>query len=462
MATLTQADLQAALPTVTGTLQTDGLDGPIDIYRDAYGIPHIQAQSVHDAFVGRFTAQDRLWHMDADRHRAYGRWAERVGNAGVGADIMMRKLRVGTTAKTDYEASSPAVRAMLDAYTMGVNAFISTTRSLPVEYRLVGATPTSWQPWDAFAVFKMRHILMGIFEGKLWRAELVNTLGPEKAAELMNGYPPGHLVIVPPGDAYDGPLLNALEAFQTGLEAIDWLRESPESGSNNWALSGHRTASGKPLLAGDPHRGLDTPNVYYQNHVACPDFDVIGLSFPGVPGFPHFGHNASVAWCVTHAQADYQDLYVERFHPDDPTQYEFQGQWQSAEVQRETIHVKNGEPVTFDLMVTHHGPIISGDPAQGKALAFRYTATAAPFGGFESILNMLTAADADALDESIVGRPLQQFCLRRRTRQHRLPQPWTSTHSVDGQCLAAGTRLDGRTRVARPYSVRGTGAVTQS
>lgn len=400
---LTQADLQAALPTVTGTLQTGGLDGPIDIYRDAYGIPHMQAQSVHDAFVGQgfATAQDRLWHMDADRHRAYGRWAELVGSAGVEADVMMRKFRVGATAKADYEASSPATRAMLDAYAAGVNAFIDTTQNLPVEYRLVEATPARWRPWDAFAVFKMRHILMGIFEGKLWRAELVNTLGPEKTAELMNGYPPGHLVIVPPGAVYDGPLLNALETLQSSLETIAWLQESPESGSNNWALSGQRTASGKPLLAGDPHRGLDTPNVYYQNHVACPDFDVIGLSFPGVPGFPHFGHNTSVAWCVTHAQADYQDLYVERFHPDDPTRYDFQGEWRQADVQRETIQVKHGEPVTFDLTVTHHGPIISGDPTQGKALAFRYTATAAPFTTLESIRQMLTAADADALDESM-------------------------------------------------------------
>ncbi len=362
MAKLTQDDLQAALPAVAGTLQTDGLDGPIDIYRDVYGIPHVRAQSVHDAFIGQgfATVQDCLWHMDADRHRAYGRWAELIGNAGVDADVMMRKFRIGATAKADYEASSAATRAMLDAYAAGVNAFINTTQRLPAEYRLVEATPAPWQPWDAFAVFKMRHILMGIFEGKLWRAERVNTLGPEKTAELMNGYTPGHLVIVPPGAVYDGPLLSALETFQAGLEAIAWLRDSPESGSNNWALSGQRTASGKPLLAGDPHRGLDTPNVYYQNHVACPDFDVIGLSFPGVPGFPHFGHNASVAWCVTHAQADYQDLYVERFHPDDPTQYEFQGEWQPAEVQRETIHVKGGEPVAFDLTVTHHGPIISG------------------------------------------------------------------------------------------------------
>ena len=107
--------------------------------------------------------------------------------------------------------------------------------------------------------------------------------------------------------------LDGIDELSRNMEAIRWLQDEPDSGSNNWVVHGSRTALGKPLLAGDCHRPLDTPNCYYQNHVACPEFDVIGLSFPGVPGFPHFGHNARVAWCVTHAQADYQDLYVERF-----------------------------------------------------------------------------------------------------------------------------------------------------
>ena len=398
-----QRDLQAALPDVSNTLYLDGLDGAMDVYRDGYGIPHVRASSTRDAFFGQglATAQDRLWHMDADRHRAYGRWAEFVGQAGVAQDVTMRKFQIGPTAKADYQAVNADTRAMLDAYAAGVNAFINTTQTLPIEYRLVEASPEAWQPWDAIAIFKVRHILMGIFEGKLWRAKLVNTLGPETAASLFTGYEPGHLVIVPPGETYDGPLLDALEMFHHGLEAIAWLKETPESGSNNWAISGNRTASGKPLLAGDPHRGLDTPNVYYQNHVACPEFDVIGLSFPGVPGFPHFGHNAEVAWCVTHAQADYQDLYVEQFNPDDPAQYAFKGEWQQAEVRRETIQVKGDKPVEIDVTVTHHGPIIGGDPGQGKALAFKYTATAAPNHGFESILQMLIAANAGALDESM-------------------------------------------------------------
>ncbi len=400
---LSTADLTSALPKVSGTLHADGLDSDIEIYRDRYGIPHIQAQSSRDAFFGQgfATAQDRLWHMDVDRHRAAGRWAEVVGTVGLESDILMRKFRIGPTAKIDYAAVNTETQAMVEAYAAGVNAFINTTDRLPIEYQLVGVRPEAWDPCDAFTIFKMRHILMGIFEGKLWRAHLVNTLGPDKAASLLTGYEPGHLVITPPGDQYEGQLLNALDIYRDGLDAIAWLKETPESGSNNWAVAGARTASGKPLLAGDPHRGLDTPNVYYQNHIACPEFDVIGLSFPGVPGFPHFGHNADTAWCITHAQADYQDLYVERFNPDDPTQYAFQNTWKQAEVHRETIDIKDREPCDIEITVTHHGPIISGDPSGGKALAFRYTATAEPNRGFESILQMLTATDAEALDASM-------------------------------------------------------------
>ena len=314
----------------------------------------------------------------------------------------MRRFQIIPTVKRDYEAVDDDTRAMLEAYAKGVNAFLESTDTLPMEYGVVGGQPEPWQPWDCLAVFKVRHILMGVFESKLWRARLVNALGAERAARLFPGYQPGQLVIVPPGATYDGPVADALEELRQGAEAVNWLRET-DAGSNNWVLAGSRTASGKPLLAGDPHRALDTPNVYYQNHLRCPEFDVVGLSFPGCPGFPHFGHNAQVAWCITHAGADYQDLYVERFKKDDPSQYEFQGQWRQAELRREVIKVRDGQTVELDVSVTHHGPVIGDDPARGYAIAFRYTATAEPNTGSECILRMLTASDADELDESMRG-----------------------------------------------------------
>ena len=395
-------DLISALPDTSQTCSIIGLDAAVQIYRDAYGIPHVQAQTVHDAFFGQgfATAQDRLWHMDYDRRRAYGRWAEYAGQPGLEQDRMMRRFQIAPTVKRDYESLGSDSRAMLDAYAAGVNAFVESSDALPVEYSLVEGQPEAWRPWDCLAVYKVRHILMGVFEGKLWRARLVKTLGPEKAAELLKGYQPGHLLIMPPGAKYDGPALDGLEELSRGLEAIRSLGDA-DSGSNNWALAGSRTASGKPLMAGDPHRGLDTPNVYYQNHIACPDFDVIGLSFPGHPGFPHFGHNPHVAWCVTHAGADYQDLYVERFRENGTTQYQSEGQWQEADVRHEVIYVRGGPSVDMDVTVTQHGPVISGDPSGGYGLAFKYTATAEPNPGAQATLEMLTATRADELDESM-------------------------------------------------------------
>jgi penicillin amidase len=132
-------------------------------------------------------------------------------------------------------------------------------------------------------------------------------------------------------------------------------------GSNNWAVHGSRTASGRPLVAGDPHRTVEAPNVYYQNHVSCPEFDAIGFSMAGVPGMFHFGHNANVAWCVTHGMADTQDLYIERF--DANGRYEFRGETHEPEHLRETIHVRDSDDVHIDAFATQHGPVLFGDPA---------------------------------------------------------------------------------------------------
>jgi len=396
-------NLGAYLPDTDTPLRLEGIVATIEIYRDPYGIPHVSADTVHDAFFGQgfATAQDQLWHMDFDRQSAYGRWAETVGESGVEQDKTMRRFQIEASVKADYEAVNAETKSMVDAYTAGINAFLKRTDRLPLEYSIIESSPEAWTPWDCFAVYKVRHIMMGVFEGKLWRAKLVNIFGPEKAAELFSGYQQGHLMIVPPGHTYDGEVLNGFKELNEGLEAIEWMKEDVNAGSNSWAIHGSRTASGKPLLAGDSHRRLDTPNAYYQNRIACPEFDVIGLSFPGCPGFPHFGHNAHVAWCVTHACADYQDLYVERFSPDNPLKYEYKGEWEPAEIRRETIKIKGKPPIDMEVRVTRHGPVIIEDSDREHGIAFKYSATAGPNLGFECFLPMLKASSADELDASM-------------------------------------------------------------
>ncbi len=178
-------------------------------------------------------------------------------------------------------------------------------------------------------------------------------------------------------------------------ELWDWT-----AGSNSWAVHGSRTASGMPLLAGDPHRALDVPNAYYQNHVSCPEFDVIGLSFPGVPGFSHFGHNQHVAWCITHGMADAQDLYAEHFDAGGE-RYQTEDGWMPPARRTETIQVLGADPVELEITETRHGPIVVGNPRDGTALALRSTLTEPGFRGFAPFLPMLGARSVAELDATM-------------------------------------------------------------
>lgn len=398
----TPDDLLRAVPDLISELRLPGLEGRVEVWRDPEGIPHVRAGSVRDAFLGQgfVHAQDRLFQMEYDRRRAYGRWAEVAGPAALAQDVQMRRFGLERSARRDYEAATPETRAMLEAYADGVNAFLGTTGARPVEFALAGFEAAPWRPWDAGAVFKVRHVLMGVWQVKAWRARLVRHLGAARAAALCPGTAPNPMLIVPPGVEYGGPALDGLAELTEGEAALAHLPEW-ENGSNSWVVAGRRTASGKPLVAGDPHRPLDVPSVYYQNHVACPAFDAIGLSFAGVPGFPHFGHNRAVAWCVTHTGADYQDLFIERFRPGGGLAYEFRGAWREAAVARETVAVRGAAPVEIETVETHHGPVVLGDPRAGFGFAFRYTATADVNHSFDALLPMLRAATADELEAAV-------------------------------------------------------------
>ena len=409
------AELAAAIPRLSGTLPLKGLNGRVEVYRDELGIPYIRAESERDAFFaqGFVTAQDRLWHMEYDRLRGCGRWAEAVGDSAMEQDKLMRRFRLTASAKADYAAIDSHTRMVFDAYAAGVNAFIEGNDPLPAEYAIAGIEPERWQPWHSLVVYKVRHILMGVFESKIWRARMVQAMGPEKAGKLFPGYEPGHLLILPPGSIAGGTLDEGLKELAEGAAALNYLSEM-DGGSNSWVVAGQPpagertgagsgTATGMPMLAGDSHRGLDTPNAYYQNRIACPEFDVIGLSFPGVPAFPHFGHNPWVCWSVTHTAADYQDLYIEQLRDGDTTQYLYQDEWRDAEVYDETVRSNTGREESVRVVVTGHGPIISGSPEEGSGMAFKYTATESASGWTAILWRMLRARNAEDLAESQRG-----------------------------------------------------------
>lgn len=385
-------------------IRVRGVDDTVTVVRDEWGIPHVRARTAHDAFFGQgfVQARDRLGQLEYDRRRAHGRWAEVAGRSAVPFDVFTRRLGLRDAARREYDALSDGGRSVLDAYAAGVNAYLALGRPLPTDLELAGVEPEAWSPWDCNAVFLVRHVIFANWQKKLWRARVAEALGAEAAVRLEadDRDPP---LIVPPGESAppygldpswyatvrwatamlrvaDPDLLGRVEAFGAETDA-----DAEEGGSNSWVLAGRHTATGRPLLAGDPHRQVEVPGVYVQNHLACDEFDATGLAFVGVPGFPHFGHNAQVAWCVTNAFGDYQDLYVERYaSPPVPDRTEI-------------VRVRGGHDVTVECFDTPNGPIAFGDPATGAAIAMQSTALIAQSPGLEVLAPMLRADTADGL-----------------------------------------------------------------
>lgn len=261
-------------------LSASGLDAPVDVYRDRWGIPHIRAKAEGDAYfaLGYVHAQDRLFQMDLNRFRALGRSAEWLGAAAVDADILVRRLGMAGACQRDYAALGIDARAMLDRYAAGVNAFIASGAALPVEYRLLDAAPEAWEPWHSIAVMRRLGLLMGSVWFKLWRMLALPAVGAEAAMTLRYDDGGEDLLTIPPGAT--GQRWEAdIKALAPAIEALLAAMGPDETGggSNNWAVGPSRSATGRPVLAGDPHRVFEIPGMYAQHHLACDAFDVIGL-----------------------------------------------------------------------------------------------------------------------------------------------------------------------------------------
>ena len=372
-------------------LRLAGEAGPVVIVRDDYGIPHVRAETAADAWLGMgyACAQDRMFQMDYDRRRAGGRWAEVAGGAAVGEDILARRMGLDAAARRDVDAMSAPLRSAFEAYARGVNLVIGSGMR-PFEPESTGYGIEPWQPWHSVAAFKVRHVLMGLWQQKLAQARLLARIGPETFGRLETRPPAGSPLAVPP----DGRLRRLVDEAVTDVARhLGFLAEA-EPGSNAWAVSAARTAHGAAVLCNDSHRALETPNVYWQCQLTCSDFDVIGATFPGLPGFPHFGHNGRVAWAITHADADTQDLYLERF---EGTGYLTPDGWREAERHCERINVRGGGFTDIEVFQTRHGPVVHGDPADGLVLALKYTAIYRPDRGFECLPVMLAARDVAEL-----------------------------------------------------------------
>ncbi|GER89220.1 peptidase S45 [Dictyobacter vulcani] len=356
------------LSSKNGTFQLDGLHEAVEVVTDPYGVPHIYAANEDDLYFaqGYVHAQDRLWQMDLHRRIGAGRLSEILGPMTLEVDRFSRRLGMHRAAVADTATLPDHDRHILEAYARGVNSFITHHKNkLSVEFTILGYQPEPWQPSDTLQWGKVQAwSLNGNWETELIRARIISKIGPERAVKLEAGYDPQHPLIIPPGVAYQGINLGLLEQYEQ-LQTLSGF--SIMGGSNNWVVDGTMTESGAPLLCNDPHLGQAAPSIWYECHLIAGDLDVTGASFPGAPGVI-IGHNQHIAWGVTNAVSDVQDLYVEKFNPENPRQYEFRGQWAEAEVIREEILVKgNEQPVVEEVRVTRHGPIITHLPAISQA-----------------------------------------------------------------------------------------------
>ncbi|MDB5798221.1 MAG: penicillin acylase family protein [Paucimonas sp.] len=353
----------ASLPQVQGKLHVPGLRQAVDVVRDAEGVPHIYAGNTRDAWfsLGYVHAQDRLWQMEMNRRIAAGRVAEILGPNALPTDRFLRTLGIRRNAQQIWSGLAPDTQAVLTAYADGVNAWLSHNGGpLPPEFLLTGAPrPEPWQPADSIAwQTMMAWDLAANWTQEILRMRLAQRLTLAQVNAFLPPYP-GDAVL--PTRDYTA-LYRDLHASAAQLQELAQL--APPSGiegvgSNNWVVNGSHTVSGKPLLANDPHLGLNAPALWYFAHLSAPGLDTIGATLPGMPGVV-LGRNKRIAWGFTNTASDVQDLFVERVNPANPAQYQTPEGWQAFRTRQETIKVKGQPDVSMLVRETRHGPVITG------------------------------------------------------------------------------------------------------
>ena len=374
-----------------------GLQQSITVRRDDRGIPYISAQNDNDLYFaqGYATAQDRLWQMDLLRRTARGELSEIFGNPTLEEDKRHRILRFAQVADAEVALATPQARSLLEAYARGVNAYIATldAKTLPPEFRVLQYQPRLWTPGDSLIIVKL------FFEtlSNTWRLDVMREaladLPAEKRAGLMPKISTLDVLVVGkdtprpdvskvsvPATPFSTAGLRLLprdeEIMSRSLRRVGLYAEALAA-SNNWVVSGKHTASGKPLLANDPHLMASAPPIWHLVHLNAPGVRVAGVTAPGLPGVI-IGHNEHVAWGFTNVSPDVQDLYIEQFDPANPRRYMTPSGWREAEVRKEEIKVRKGftdsatDIVAIEVTVTRNGPIVL--ERDGKRYALRWTA----------------------------------------------------------------------------------------
>jgi penicillin amidase len=394
------------------TTIVNGLKKEVVVRRDDRGIPYIEAASDADLYFaqGYITASDRLWQMDLMRRLARGETAEIFGAGVLEEDKRWRRFGFSQIAEQSLSELSPQLRAALDDYARGVNAFIATLddKTLPVEFKLLQYKPKEWKATDTIVIGKiLADALSTTWQNDLLRASL-KKLSPEKFADLTNTVTPYDVVLFGKDEPraksvaetkvqVDRSTLLAAdrdEQLRTSSLARVGLAAEDLAASNNWVISGRRTADGKPILANDPHLQATAPGVWYISHLSSPTLRVAGVTFPGVPGIV-LGHNEQIAWGSTNVGPDVQDIYYETFNAQG--EYKTPSGWDKPAIRKEKILVRvnplkaETRVVDYDVMETRHGVIVIED--NGKKYALKWTARDPKNNEFEAFFGINRARD---------------------------------------------------------------------
>ena len=368
--------LLSSLPQLDGRIAVDGPTHSINIARDADGVPLIEAASDEDAAfgLGFAHAQDRLFQMELQRRYGAGRLSEIFGAEAVPADRQMRVLGIYHAAEGAFASLPAAVQRSLEAYSAGVNAFLAHRRgALPPEFALLRFRPEPWRPADSLVWGKLMDLQLGFnYRNELERARLARTVSADDLAFLYPEYPKAAPTTLAELSAIYRRL--PLDQLYAGLPSTEVL--GPIYASNNWVVDGAHSASGKPLVANDPHLGFSAPGVWYLARLKTPQREVAGATAPGVPLIV-IGHNERIAWGFTTTTADIEDVFIEKIDPADPSRYLTPDGTAAFKTRQESIAVRGAAPVTLTVRSTRHGPVVSdilpGNAEPGYVLALSTT-----------------------------------------------------------------------------------------
>lgn len=371
-------------------VRVPGVQKKVEILRDRWGVPHIYAETVHDLFFaqGYIAARDRLFQIDLWRRAGTGRLAEVLGPAAVERDRLARSVNFRGDWSAEWAAYGPDAKAITTAFTEGVNAYIKGLNGkLPREFQIAGYAPGLWTPEDC--VSRLAGLTMTRnLNLELTHALDIQRLGLERARNSIRLEPTVPLD-VPPGLDLSALTTDILRAYR---EAVGPVRLTTEQGSNNWVVDGALTATGRPMLANDPHRPVQLPSLRKTVHLVGPGWNAIGAGEPALPGIA-LGHNESIAFGFTIVGIDQQDLYVEKVNQANNGEYRYRGAWRKFDTQEVRIAIKGRGEQSHTLRYTVHGPVIHEDGARHLAYALKWVGSEPGTAGYMAGIALAQAKD---------------------------------------------------------------------